>query len=69
MEFVFVEVVVPLFTLSGPFVPVVPVESIADALLTESTHREIVAVKNLRSGAEMERDVLRLTATLSLAWT
>ena len=40
-------------------------ESIADALLTESTQREIVAVKNLRSGTEMEREVLGLTATHS----
>jgi hypothetical protein len=63
LGFTFVEVVVPFFTLSGPFVPVVPVESTADAPLTEITHRESVTVKNLRSRLELGRKVPRLTAT------
>ncbi len=61
LELFLVVVVVPLETVKGPLVPVVPVESIAEAVAAPNTVREMAISDDLKMRWELKRDDLSFT--------
>lgn len=61
LELFFVAVVVPFETVNGPLVPVVPVESIAEAVAAPSIDIDIAITEDLKIRRWLKRDDRSLT--------